>query len=80
MSTVIVVWVSVTFTWMSSFSMPGSWATMVMVLSCSSMSIRGSVSVFISLMSALECWRFGLRFPNCLMIGFPSGPVVIEKP
>ncbi len=80
MSTVIVVWVSVTSTWMSSFSMPGSWATMVIVLFCSSMSIRGSVSVFISLISALECWRLDFMFPNCLMIGFPSGPVVMEKP
>lgn len=49
MSAVIVVWVSVTLTWMSSFFAPGSWARMVMALSSSSMSIRGSVSSFISL-------------------------------
>lgn len=49
MSAVIVVWVSVTFTWMSSCFAPGSWAMMVMVVSSSSTSIRGSVSALISL-------------------------------
>lgn len=80
MSTEIVVWVSVTCTWMSSFFTPGSWATMDISLSCSRISIKGSVSVFISFIRAFEGWRVGSMFPYSLMIGFPSGPVVIEKP
>lgn len=79
-SAVMVVWVSVMSTWMSSLFVPGSWARMVMVLGSSSMSIRGSVCVSISLISAFVGWWFGFIFPNFFMIGFPSGPVVMEKP
>ncbi len=76
----MVVWVSVTFTSMSSCFAPGSWAMMVMVLSSSMRSINGCVSSSISLISALVGWCFGLRFPYSLMMGFPSGPVVMWKP
>jgi len=53
---------------------------MAIVLSSSRTSTRGSLSSFISLICALEGLRLGLRFPNSLKTGFPSGPVVMEKP
>ena len=75
---------SVPWSLMSSFSTPGNSAITFISPLASTMSIRGSRSSFMSRLGLVSPKASGLSegftFPNSLIFGFPSGPMVMEYP